>query len=321
MADAADTNAPVAIFKKRANNKSNLRKRAATPPPASSSDSDSDGYSSADNENGPKAKRPRKTGAGVMSVSTADGSKPAGDIVDIFGVTKFSADRSSYIAPSDDATRQSNWFEEKELLGTTRSMKEPVKASALSLGTAKKPPGTMGPVKAPTNIRMVTVTDFAPDVCKDYKQTGFCGFGDNCKFLHARENYAQGWALDKEWELKTKGQKKLKGTIIASASNRNGVKEPVEDEAEAKELENIPFKCIICKDDYKDPIVTRCGHYFCERCALDKYKKGPSCAACGQGTNGVFNGARNLKKLLSKKKAREERIQKEKEEEEAEDED
>jgi RING finger protein 113A len=69
-------------------------------------------------------------------------------------------------------------------------------------------------------------------------------------------------------------------------------------------LENIPFACIICKESYKNPIITRCGHYFCESCALKRYRKDPSCAACGAGTNGVFNSAKNLKKLLDKKRER-----------------
>ncbi|KAH0828173.1 hypothetical protein J3R83DRAFT_3875 [Lanmaoa asiatica] len=36
-----------------------------------------------------------------------------------------------------------------------------------------------------------------PDVCKDYKETGYCGFGDTCKFLHDRGTYLAGWQLDK----------------------------------------------------------------------------------------------------------------------------
>jgi RING finger protein 113A len=74
------------------------------------------------------------------------------------------------------------------------------------------------------------------------------------------------------------------------------------------ELEKIPFACIICKEGYKNPIVTKCGHYFCEACALKKFKKSPNCVACGAGTNGVFNVARNLTKLLERKREREERI-------------
>jgi RING finger protein 113A len=120
-----------------------------------------------------------------------------------------------------------------------------------------------------------------------------------------RENYKQGWALDKDWEVNTKG-KAQKGTIVASA-NRDGKDETV-DEEDAALLEKIPFACIICKESYKHPVITACGHYFCEKCALQRYRKNPSCAACGAGTAGVFNGAKNLQKLLDRKKQREERL-------------
>lgn len=41
-----------------------------------------------------------------------------------------------------------------------------------------------------------------PDICKDYKETGFCGYGDNCKFLHDRGDYKSGWQLEREWDEK-----------------------------------------------------------------------------------------------------------------------
>jgi RING finger protein 113A len=160
-------------------------------------------------------------------------------------------------------------------------------------------------MKASTNIRTITITDFAPDVCKDYKQTGFCGFGDSCKFLHAREDYKQGWALDREWEISTKG-KKQDGKVIASADR--GTLDGSDEEEDAALLEKVPFACIICKKPYTSPVVTRCGHYFCEACALQRYRRKPDCAACGAGTNGVFNGAKGLQKLLERKRKREERL-------------
>lgn len=104
----------------------------------------------------------------------------------------------------------------------------------------------------------------------------------------------------------TKGKKVLAGTVVASADRkaRGNQEERDEDEEEAAMLENIPFACIICREPYKSPIVTRCGHYFCEGCALKRYRKDPSCAACGAGTNGVFNAAKRLQKLLDKKRER-----------------
>ncbi|KAN0089411.1 hypothetical protein V8E51_019671 [Hyaloscypha variabilis] len=302
---------PVAIFKKRpAKGKSNFRKRAATPPPAS--DSDSADYSSSEDESGHKIKR-RKKNTGAITASSKNNAASASDHTS----TIYSADRSTTIKSSNDATKQSNWYDEnatdalssKNLLGTTRAKPEAAEGTYKGLANAttfiqknpNAPTRVVGPVKAPTNIRTITVTDFAPDVCKDYKQTGFCGFGDSCKFLHAREDYKQGWQLDKEWENVTKGKKVTGGTKIASA-NRNAEEEDSDDDDAA--LEGIPFACIICKEKYKDPIVTKCGHYFCESCALKRYRKDPSCAACGAGTGGVFNVAKGLKKLLDKKRDR-----------------
>ncbi|KAJ7212928.1 hypothetical protein GGX14DRAFT_445672, partial [Mycena pura] len=44
----------------------------------------------------------------------------------------------------------------------------------------------IGPQRSTSTIRTVTIVDYQPDVCKDYKETGYCGFGDTCKFLHDR---------------------------------------------------------------------------------------------------------------------------------------
>jgi RING finger protein 113A len=77
-----------------------------------------------------------------------------------------------------------------------------------------------------------------------------------------------------------------------------------EDDDDDGLLESIPFACIICKKPYTNPILTKCGHYFCESCALNRYRKNPSCAACGAGTGGVFNVAKKLTALLDKKRER-----------------
>ncbi|KAJ2341639.1 RNA-splicing factor, partial [Coemansia erecta] len=62
--------------------------------------------------------------------------------------------------------------------------------------------GTMraGPVRGPANVRTTNVVDYQPNVCKDYKETGYCGYGDSCIFLHDRGVYKTGWQLEKEFE-------------------------------------------------------------------------------------------------------------------------
>ncbi|KAI2619810.1 hypothetical protein GGS26DRAFT_320303 [Hypomontagnella submonticulosa] len=314
--------APVAIFKKRgAKGKANIRKRPATPPPANSDSDSDDGYTSSENEAGQRVKRRKKTTA-VVTASSKDNQTHASHTQH---ATIFEADRSVPITSTNDATKQTNWFDEDtNLLGKTRPLPKskdtsdtPAQPDGTYKGLANQtkfiqknpnaPNRTFGPIKAATNIRTVTTTDFAPDVCKDYKQTGFCGFGDNCKFLHAREDYKQGWQLDREWENVTKGKKNLGGKVVASANRSANADDDSVDAAEEALLEKIPFACIICKGPYKEPIVTRCQHYFCLPCALQRYRKDPSCAACGAGTSGVFNTAKTLNKLLEKKKDRQAR--------------
>ncbi|KAH7358606.1 hypothetical protein B0T11DRAFT_284813 [Plectosphaerella cucumerina] len=308
--------APVAVFKRRgAKGKANIRKRPATPPPANS-DSDSD-YSSSEDEAGHRVKRRKKTA--TVTATSKDHVTRDRDLA----ATTFAADRNAAMSTGNDATKSSNWFDEgskdelsaKNLLGSTRSGAKTQDAApdGTYKGLANQtsfiqkrtdaPSRTVGPVKAPTNIRTITITDYAPDVCKDYKQTGFCGFGDNCKYLHARESVLAGWQLDREWENVSKGKKNMGGTVVADANRTAKADDDADAEDEAL-LESIPFVCIICKESYKSPIVTRCGHYFCEPCALKRYRKDPTCAACGSGTNGVFNSATRLKKLLERKKER-----------------
>ncbi|KAK3396120.1 hypothetical protein B0T20DRAFT_357414 [Sordaria brevicollis] len=344
--------------KRGAKGKTNLRKRPASPPPAAkdSDDDSSDFESSEDEATGQRIKRRKKNhnkAAVTASSRDADSNTSNGGVTkeeQIRSNTIYQADRDAALrldATKQDATKGSNWFDEDKdddlsvsnLLGKTRNMKKKTPGGSDEAQQEREPDGTyrglanqasyiqknpnapnrkVGPIKAPSNIRTITITDMAPDVCKDYKQTGFCGFGDNCKFLHAREDYAHGWQLDKEWENVTKNKKNLQGTIVASADRKTKNKIGVngdDDDADAAEeamLENIPFACIICRGPYsKSPVVTRCGHYFCEACALKRYRKDPSCAACGAGTNGVFNAATRLAKLLEKKRARQERLRKE----------
>ncbi|CRK95673.1 CLUMA_CG009131, isoform A [Clunio marinus] len=120
---------------------------------------------------------------------------------------------------------------------------------------------SVGPMRAPSNIRSTVRWDYQPDICKDYKETGFCGFGDSCKFLHDRSDYKYGWQL--ELEEKAKASKK---DYEIDSDDDDKKYEINSDE------EDLPFKCLICRKSFEDPVVTKCQHYFCEKCALERYQ-------------------------------------------------
>lgn len=68
----------------------------------------------------------------------------------------------------------------------------------------------LSPVKYSSNLRITCQFDYQPNICKDYKETGYCGYGDSCKFLHDRGDYKSGWQLDREWDA-LKASKKREG--------------------------------------------------------------------------------------------------------------
>ena len=203
---------------------------------------------------------------------------------------------------------------------------------------------TLGPLRAPKNLRNTCRFDYQPDVCKDYKDTGYCGFGDTCIFLHDRGDYKQGWQIEREWQEKQKRKQNGEGachatmvvpTVTGLCANRllvcacvcacayacgcacaclpaclcvTRLADSSDDEKYAIESddEELPFACHICRGDFDNPIRTKCNHYFCLKCAMQRYKKTSTCAVCRAQTEGIFNSAPKLEeriKALAKEQA------------------
>lgn len=169
--------------------------------------------------------------------------------------------------------------------------------------------GAHGPARASANVRMTYVMDFKPDICKDYKDTGYCGYGDACKFVHDRGDYKQGWQLDKDWEQKLQEQKEKQAELERMEKALNSDGEEVDLNADDDEEEDetfdgsIPGECQMCSKswlDVRSPIVTKCKHYFCEACALrnDSAKKEKTCFVCEMPTGGTFNSAKEILKRV-----------------------
>ena len=167
---------------------------------------------------------------------------------------------------------------------------------------AAKQSGVLGPSRAPTNVRGICRVDYAPDVCKDWKETGQCPFGDSCIFLHDRGDYKSGWQIERDWAAAQKAKEKRVGEVLAAGGTL--------EEAEAQEraaadpgaaaaaAAPLPFACHICRGPFQAPVLTSCGHYFCERCALEQHRASPDCAFCGVPTQGIFHAAPKLRAAL-----------------------
>lgn len=121
-----------------------------------------------------------------------------------------------------------------------------------------------GPVRASANLRVTCRFDYKPDLCKDYNETGFCGFGDSCIFLHDRTEHKSSYQLEQEWEAEQK-RKQL---------------EAENPEALVKETKTVakPTECPVCFKAFVRPVKTKCAHYFCEGCVL-RLQKCPTCKA------------------------------------------
>lgn len=149
----------------------------------------------------------------------------------------------------------------------------------------KKDPGTKlvrairGPVRAPTFLRVTTRWDYEKSTCRDWRECGYCVFGDCCKYIHDRSDLKHGWELEDNW-------KEMNGII--DSDNDYTISSADEDEGD------IPFKCFMCRKSYTEPIETLCSHYFCLKCAMTQYKTTMKCYICGKNTKGVFNPAKKI---------------------------
>lgn len=159
------------------------------------------------------------------------------------------------------------------------SSREMSKDDRTTLDVSAAENGPTGPMKRQSNVRVSCRFDYQPGICKDYYETGFCGYGDDCIFAHIREEWKSGWKQDKEWD---EAQKKKKMKLNESEEETNKTKD-----------DGLPHACFICRNEFKNPVVTNCKHYFCESCALKHFNggKNPKCFACGELTHGQFNTA------------------------------
>jgi hypothetical protein len=164
----------VVLFKKRSSRpKGNVGKRLATP--VSSQTDDTPDYPSSEDDwlQRHRVKR-RRQNTGVIIPTSA--KNPSTELFP----TVLQADRNVPLNATNDATKGSNWFDENTKIG---------------------------PTQAPTNVRTTTATDFAPDVCKDYKTTGWCDLGIVANFFTTEAIINRAGSLIESGRMSPKGRK------------------------------------------------------------------------------------------------------------------
>jgi RING finger protein 113A len=146
------------------------------------------------------------------------------------------------------------------------------------------------------------------------------------RFLHDRGDYKSGWQMEKEWDAEQSRKKKhledsiahfqrsdyifcIRTTcfdyvyVVLCVGEEGGTAQA--DEAEEDFTvdidDTLPFACFICRSDFNNPVVTLCGHYFCQACILLQTKEDSRCPVCQKQTSGVFNAAHKLNKQLALK--------------------
>lgn len=190
--------------------------------------------------------------------------------------------------------------------------------------------GSMGPMRVNTTIKAISQVDYAKGICKDYKNTGVCGYGDGCVFMHDRSEYKSSYEID--LEIKKKENRKLailkkKGLDIKSQEVLNNLDlynesgdyigennidlnnkfKRFKTESE-KQKDKASYVCNICNNEFVNPVITICNHIFCESCALQNYNISKLCFVCKKELKGIFNNAEDVKEMIKIKSINEKRL-------------
>ncbi|KAJ1278827.1 hypothetical protein BS78_04G108800 [Paspalum vaginatum] len=311
---ATGGSAPVCSFVRKP--PKNIRKRPAAP---AGSDEDDDGGGGALAAARSK-KGPPSSAAGKLVFSTADASSEPRRFQYESSRTIQSTDSraTATLETETEFDRDARAIRERQLKQAEESLKKNPSAASASgevykgihgytdykagfrrehTVSSEKAGGSHGPLRASAHIRLSARFDYQPDICKDYKETGYCGYGDSCKFMHDRGDYKSGWQLEKEWEEAEKARKRR----IAMGGG-DGSDDEAADDDDDEDDEALPFACFICRQPFVDPVVTKCKHYFCEHCALKHHSKNKKCFVCNKPTLGIFNAAQEIRKKMAQDK-------------------
>ena len=127
--------------------------------------------------------------------------------------------------------------------------------------------------------------------------------------MHDRSDYKHGWQIEQQWEKEhgIVNQTTNYFNIKKKRRHRDGEEEEEESDGNdddpnkyvikgvhSDEDDGLPFKCLICRESFINPVVTKCKHYFCEKCLIKQNKKSTRCFVCKTQTLGIFFVAKEI---------------------------
>lgn len=290
--------------------------------------------------------------SGLIGASTKRGDADAAAVrADKYGdaaLSGFKANDSASNTPASDAVRRLEVDTEvgkdtRAILERNQDIHKGLKAGTLEAGVYRglggykqyaergegaiansKYSGQLGPTRGISNVRSTLRIEYIGTtgeggICKDYKEAGYCGFGDSCKFLHDRSDYKPSYILEKEWDEKQKAieekkrkrwEKRLQRRQAADGAAGAGEQDSPSGEGSSSEegsrAEELPSMCPKCQRRWEEcssiPIQTVCGHHFCEDCALANFARSPKCITCDAPTNGIFNSCDAIEEKIKQRK-------------------
>ena len=164
-------------------------------------------------------------------------------------------------------------------------------------------------MKVPFFFKVNCIFDYAPGICKDFKETGYCGFGETCIFVHDRGDYKLGWEMERDWQKmqKIREKKKMEKFKKKKLENENIHLSDISSSSSSdcdchSEKEKLNTICKICNNEISNAVIVNCGHIFCEKCVVGHFKENKKkCIVCGENLNGIFNNANKIIEHMKKK--------------------
>lgn len=106
-----------------------------------------------------------------------EGPRDQGATAELEIETQKDRDAQALFQKSKEINKNQEGMEDDKVYRGINNYTTYLKKKDTAMGNAGSGATSVGPIRAPSNIRSTVRWDYQPDICKDYKETGFCGFG------------------------------------------------------------------------------------------------------------------------------------------------